>query len=110
MAAGGSRLDLEDRFDLDRDAGRQLGEAEGAAGVVAVAVLAEDFVQQVAAAVDDKVLLVKSGVEFTQPSTFRTRRPSSVPWVFQTEWRILTAQSRGRLRPARPSGPRRACP
>ena len=40
-------FDLEDRLDLDGGAGRELGEAEGAAGVEAVAFLAEDFVQQI---------------------------------------------------------------
>ncbi len=47
MVALGPLFDLEDRLDLDGCAGRELGEAEGAAGVEAVAFPAEDFVQQV---------------------------------------------------------------
>ena len=47
MVALGPLFDLEDRLDLDRCAGRELGEAEGAAGMEAVASPAEDFVQQV---------------------------------------------------------------
>ena len=47
MVALGPLFDLKDRLDLDRCAGRELGEAEGAAGVEAVAFPAEDFVQQV---------------------------------------------------------------
>ena len=36
-------LDLKDRLDLDSGSGGKLGEAQGAAGVVAVAFFAEDL-------------------------------------------------------------------
>src|SRR5262249_44113311 len=52
---GPSRDDLEDGLQFDRDAGGQGGEAQGAAGVVAEAVLAEDLVVKVGSAVDDQV-------------------------------------------------------
>ena len=45
MVALGPLFNLEDRLDLDSCAGLELGEAEGAAGVEAVAFPAEDFVQ-----------------------------------------------------------------
>ncbi len=41
-----SGLDLKDRLDFHGGAGGQLGEAEGAAGVVAIAFLAEDLFHQ----------------------------------------------------------------
>ena len=50
-------LDLKDRLDFDGYAGGQLGEAEGAAGVVAIALLTEDFVEEIGAAIDDEVLV-----------------------------------------------------
>ena len=54
-----SRLDFKNRLDFDSRAGGNLGETEGAAGVIAVAGLAVDFVEQVAAAVDHEMLLIE---------------------------------------------------
>src|SRR4051794_12590115 len=54
-----SRLHFKDRLHLDGRAGRDLREAEGAAGMVAVARLAVDLVEQVATAVDHQVLLIE---------------------------------------------------
>lgn len=49
-------LDFEDGFDFDSGSGGDGGEAERAAGVVAVVVLAEDLMDQIRSAVDDEVL------------------------------------------------------
>ncbi len=57
-------FDFEDGLDFHGCAGGELGKAEGAAGVIAVAILAENFMQQVGATVDDEVLIgvVEGGV------------------------------------------------
>ena len=61
-------FDLEDGFDFHAGAGGEGGEAQGAAGVVAVAFLAEDFVQEVRGPVDDQVLIgeVRGGIHAAQ--------------------------------------------
>ena len=61
-------FDFKDGFDFDSGAGGDLGEAQGAAGVVAVGGFAVDFVQEVAAAVDDQVLVceIRGGVDAAQ--------------------------------------------
>lgn len=57
-------FDFEDGLDFHGCAGGELDKAEGAAGVIAVAILAENFMQQVGATVDDEVLIgvVEGGV------------------------------------------------
>ncbi len=52
-------FDFEDRFNLDGGSCRQCHEANGAAGVVAVGFLAEDFVKQVGGSVDHQMLIRK---------------------------------------------------
>src|SRR2546428_672877 len=58
---GGPILALKIHLDLHRRSAGQRREAERAAGVPAVGLGAEDFVQQIGAAVDDLGLIVKIG-------------------------------------------------
>ena len=46
-------FDLKDRFDFHARAGWQRGEAQSAAGVIAITFFAKDLVQQIRAAVDN---------------------------------------------------------
>ena len=52
-----SGFDFEDHFDFDGRSGGQGREAQSTASVVAIAILSEDGVQQIGAAVDDEVLI-----------------------------------------------------
>ena len=52
-------FDFEDRFDLDGRAGRDLGKTQSASGMEPVGGFAVDFMEQIAATVDHKVLLVE---------------------------------------------------
>ena len=56
---------LKDRLNLDGSAGGELGEAEGTAGVVAVAFFAKDLVEEIGATVDDEMLVgvVERGID-----------------------------------------------
>jgi hypothetical protein len=69
--------------DIDGRAGRLLGKTEGAAGVVPVAVLAEDLVEQVDAPVDHQVLLVELQVRIDTSQEHQhpraVERPMGVP-------------------------------
>ena len=64
----GGIFDFKDRFNLDGGAGGNAGESKCAAGVITVAVLAENLVQQVGGAVDDQVLLnkIRRGIDTSQ--------------------------------------------
>src|SRR5262249_36086155 len=56
--SNGAVLDnLKDGLDLDRNAGGQGRETQGAAGVVAQGVLAEELVKEIGGTVDDQVLV-----------------------------------------------------
>ncbi len=50
-------FDFEDRFYFDSDTGGQLCESDGAASVIAVAGLSINLMQEIAAAVDDQMLV-----------------------------------------------------
>ena len=50
---------FKNSLDLHRDSGRKRGKAHGGAGMIAVAVLAEDFMQEIRGAIDDKMLFDK---------------------------------------------------
>ena len=52
-------FDFEDRFDLDGRAGRDLGKPQSASSMEPVGGFAVDFMEQIAATVDHKVLLVE---------------------------------------------------
>ena len=52
-------FDFEDRFDLDGRASRDLGKTQCASSMETVGGFAVDFMEQIAATVDHKMLLVK---------------------------------------------------